>query len=185
MGVCTVEGCTKHTYYNSPHCPMHKWRMMTHGKLELPVRVQKKTPCVVEGCDRPMRSNGLCNMHRLRLREWGVVGPAEPVKRDGGKGYISRQGYRFFHRPSHPNAMKNGQIAEHIIVMTEMLGRPLRKGETVHHKNGIKADNRPENLELWTQTHPYGQSVHDMVAFCRAYLIEYAAFADHYQQEQR
>lgn len=62
---------------------------------------------------------------------------------------------------------------EHRLVMAEMLGRPLRKGETVHHKNGIKDDNRPENLELWVNMHPYGQRVTDLVAFARQILAEY------------
>ena len=46
----------------------------------------------------------------------------------------------------HPRLNRNGHILEHIAVMEVKLGRRLRKGENVHHRNGVKTDNRPENL---------------------------------------
>jgi hypothetical protein len=56
------------------------------------------------------------------------------------------------------------QILEHRKVMQDVLGRALLPEETVHHLNGIRTDNRPENLELWVGTRS-GQRVADLVAF--------------------
>lgn len=90
----------------------------------------------------------------------------------GQKGHLI-SGYRVIYKPNHPNCHSRGKIMEHIFVMSEHLARPLRKGENVHHKNGIRHDNRLENLELWHKGQPAGQRVEDKIEWAKKFLEEY------------
>ena len=90
----------------------------------------------------------------------------------GGR-FLDGQGYIRLKTHTHPNRHKGNIVAEHRLVMESHLGRYLKPFESVHHKNGIRSDNRIENLELWTRPQPTGQRVDDLISW----------IVDNYQSE--
>ena len=124
--------------------------------------------CTIDDCDKPYRAIGYCQMHYRRFKLYGdaIIKINTGTKQDIN-GYVQI-------RTVVGNANKGKYEYEHRLVMEEMIGRRLVKGETVHHKNGIRNDNRPENLELWSKAQPYGQRVEDKVAYAIEILQQYA-----------
>ena len=86
---------------------------------------------------------------------------------------ITGQGYVKVHDREHPRADKGGFVVEHAKVMSEHLGRDLLPHENVHHLNGDRADNRIENLELWSKSQPCGQRIDDKLKHAVFLINEY------------
>jgi hypothetical protein len=124
--------------------------------------------CTLDDCNKPYCAVGYCQMHYRRFR---LYGDPNTIKNIGRK--IDKGGYIQV-RTESGNGSKGRYTYEHRLVMQEVIGRTLVKGETVHHKNGIRNDNRPENLELWSEAQPYGQRVEDKVAHAIEILERYA-----------
>lgn len=91
-----------------------------------------------------------------------------PVRQITESGYV-----RLWVGKGAPGADSSGHILEHRLVMQRHLGRLLLPSETVHHINGVRTDNRLENLELWSSSHPSGQRVVDKIAWAREILAQY------------
>lgn len=91
----------------------------------------------------------------------------------GGKRLQTKAGYIMVYAgPGAPSRL------EHRVVMEEMLGRPLERFEEVHHRNAVRNDNRPENLELWVKRQPGGSRAKDLIEYAHWILETYGPVED-------
>lgn len=156
MATCKETGCDR-TVSSRGWCSMHYNRWYYANRSPRP-------PCKIDGCDREQWARGYCSTCYQR---WWKNGSAEKrLRAPAGSGHTTKRGYR--------EITVNGvTVREHRYVMEQILGRPLLPGETVHHKNGNRSDNRPDNLELWVTSPRYGQRVKDVLAWAREVVDRY------------
>lgn len=124
--------------------------------------------CSVDGCEKPRRALGYCSMHLERVRKYGDPGEVGHRRAETGLGEWRVNGDGYVARS------RDGRSElQHRVVMEEHLGRYLWPDENVHHKNGVRHDNRIENLELWSKSQPAGQRVVDKLRWARELLARY------------
>lgn len=179
---CEFPGCRR-THHANGYCNLHARRDREGTDLGAYVR-GSLTPedglCTYGDCRRKHWSYGLCQPHYDRknkgidmdtpIRELGTVS-IEGF--DGvvwtGSGRPNKAGYV---RLSTSMPTKRSAM-EHRIVMEKHLGRELLRHEEVHHINGVRDDNRIENLELWSSSQPPGQRVGDKADWAEEILRLY------------
>lgn len=132
------------------------------------------------GCGQATQIASITNRNRniykgypnrfVRGHSW--VTATEPNNRDGRQ-LSGPDGYWMVRSVGNPMANERHYVFEHRLVMSTLIGRPLLRQEVVHHKNGVRQDNRPENLELWSKSHPAGQRARDLLVWAKEIIALY------------
>ena len=178
-----VNEITVGKWFNRKTMPRQKYvrAMYEFFCLDIPMILQAgnggRLPLAVTECSNckkqfPVYKAGVrfcsraCSGKDLSSRQLGYKNAmwkgGEIVTGHTGGGYIKELA------PEHPNADASGYVLQHRLVMEQVIGRPLEKHERIHHKNGDRQDNRPENLELWvganrSKKDPHGVRLVDQV----------------------
>lgn len=159
---CPLEHCDRKVAAGGL-CETHyvrKRQGLPDWDAAVPQRMKRGTECAREGCAEPVQARGYCRLHYQRVTRLGHAdaGPVGLLKAANGQGSRDGRGYRVI-------TVGGKRYLEHRWVMEQQLGRPLEPDEEVHHKNRIRDDNDPSNLELWAVPQPRGGRVEDLVRF--------------------
>lgn len=127
--------------------------------------------CMAVDCRRAGRA-GLCDAHQELVMLDIISDIPEDNEEDLMRALMTM-------RPSTRDGyVLLGNKGVHRYVMEAVLGRALYPGENVHHKNGVRFDNSPENLELWVTSQPSGQRPDDLVEWAHTILDRYGPKED-------
>jgi len=174
---CKVAECENHTVARTL-CAKHYQRLKARGSTDdYPPRPGPKG-CEIPGCVKFIQARGLCAAHYQRRRLGKDMEPplgrgantTDPDDWTTWPSFRVRSGYTM---RCVTFAGDRVTMFEHRLVMGDMLGRDLLPEENVHHINGVRDDNSPRNLELWSKSQPPGQRVSDKVAWAKEMLNLY------------
>lgn len=163
-GKCEYEDC-ENPHVAKGFCTMHYQRNRLGRNMALRPRlaIDPDRMCAMGDCHKPAHAQELCSRHyRSRYQK-----PRKyPEDAQIGDMRIYGNGYVLVKTEAK-------WIPQHRLVMAQHLERSLFAHENVHHINGIREDNRLENLELWTSSQPTGQRVSDKLTWARDFIAQY------------
>jgi hypothetical protein len=138
-----------------------QWWYFRDGKRRARCSVAVCENCGEEFVRFPSHKTRFCSRSCSSIRAWNHYSGDERHRRAArwsGGTFKNKSGYVMVFAPDHPDCQGNTRkyVLEHRIIMERQLGRSLERHENVHHKNGVRDDNRIENLELWSTPQPYG-----------------------------
>lgn len=176
---CRIEGCSN-KYKSGGWCHAHYERLRRYGDPLAggSTHIPRPEKCIAQDCDKKPVAKCLCSGHYSLLRKYGdhTVAKFKWNKNGRREWHLTSHGYVWrYSGYEDPNASNNGFVYQHREVMAQIIGRPLLSRESVHHRNGNRADNSPSNLELWVKSQPAGQRITDLVSWARKIVQDYGS----------